>query len=327
MVRAGYVSILLLVPATAASCRCDAPTPGGTVGSASAAASASAAPAGSSALGEQEDDEVNPVYPVTDDPPDPRAQRYCDLAHELPEKRRKDCCPSTPVAMFRPTAECVRVLSYALRQGSVTIDDGKLGACESATRGEADKCDWGGVLPAACDGLFVGTVKPGGMCRSALECLPDLECRGLGATTAGKCAPRRPKGTRCGGISDTLGAFTRQDAELGHEECEGVCKRRLCADAVALGGACDAENACARGLRCAAGKCTDAAPPGDGQACPDGACATGLTCRAGKCAAAKRLEEACAEDGECRTQHCDKGAGKCALKCGIAAPKAAGSAK
>lgn len=319
MVRAGYVSILLLVPATAASCRCDAPPPAGTAASASAATSVSAAPASSSILGEQEDDEVKPVYPVTSDPPDPRAQRYCDLAHELPEKRRKECCPSTPVAVFRPTAECVRTLSYALRQGSVGLDDGKLAACETATRAEADKCDWGGVLPAACDGLFTGTVPQGQMCRSALECQRDMECRGLGATTAGRCMPRRPNGTRCGGVSDTLGAFTRQDAEIGHEECEGLCRRRSCVDAVQLGAACDPENACARGLRCAAGKCTDAPAPAANEPCPDGACHTGLVCRTGKCTAPKRLDETCTEDAECRTQFCDKAAGKCALKCGAVA--------
>src|SRR5687767_10150992 len=132
MSRLPYVLLALLVPPAAmGACRCDeggGAAPAGSASAASASASASVArpPV------EDDDDEVKPVYPQTKDKPDPRATKYCELVHEVPEKRRKECCPSTPVTMFRPTEECSRTLSYALRSKALTLDDADLAACETA---------------------------------------------------------------------------------------------------------------------------------------------------------------------------------------------------
>ena len=315
MAPARYVSLALLVPAAVlASCRCSKSGPA-PAGSASARASAS--------VELDEDDDVKPVYPQTNDPPDPRATKYCDLVHELPETKRKECCPQTPVSMFRPTKECVRTLTYALGSKAVTLDTAELDVCEKAIREDAEKCDWGGVLPAACEGLLKGQVGEKDVCRSALECKSGLECRGLGATSPGKCMPPRPVGAACGGVADTLGAFTRQDADRGHEPCEGHCQRRRCVKAAAVGEKCDSETLCARGLRCEQQKCVDAPAPGDGQPCTE-SCAHGFSCISGKCAPPRRLGEQCAADGDCRSLSCAKegaDAGKCVVKCVDKLPK------
>jgi hypothetical protein len=317
MVRAGYVCFALSVAtAVISSCRCDdAPGP---APAASASAAASAHAAASATAEPAEDDDVKPVYPQSNDPPDPRATKYCDLVHELPEKKRKECCPAHPVTLFRPTGECVRTLTHALGSKALTLDLAELSSCEAALLEEAKHCDWGGTLPAACEGLLKGQLAEKELCRSALECKSGLECRGLGATTPGKCMPARPAGVQCGGVSDTLGAFTRQDAERGHEECEGYCQRRRCVKAGAIGEKCDRDHLCARGLRCDKQKCTEAPLPTEGQPCTDGpgACARNLRCAGGQCVAPKRIGEACATSEECRSQSCVGGeAGKCAAQC------------
>ncbi len=299
---------------------CTSSPPSGSAPSASvSAAVASTAP---TTVAAREDDDIKPVYPQTKDPPDPVAQRYCDLIHERAEAKRKECCPSTPVTPFRPTAECVRTLSYALRASSVAIDKAALDACDAAVTEASKRCDWGGTLPAACEGLIAGTVAEKALCRSSLECKEGLFCAGLGATKPGTC--QRPGGNDapCGGNVDTLAAFVRQEAERAHPTCEGYCARRRCATVAAAGQTCASSLQCGKGGRCAGGKCTNAPLPKAGEPCPDKVCGDGLSCIKDRCVVEKRIDEACSADAECRSKLCEKkGAeGKCAVSCAIIRP-------
>src|SRR5687768_5167046 len=72
----------------------------------------------SAAKEQEESDDVRPVYPVDDQPPVPLAVRLCTAIHELPAKRKAECCkgPAAPTL----SSECARTLSSALRAKSVT---------------------------------------------------------------------------------------------------------------------------------------------------------------------------------------------------------------
>jgi hypothetical protein len=323
MLRVRYVLLMGMVApwmALTASCQCE---PSGTTPAGSAAASVSAPPPVASAAPGDGDD-VKPVYPQTNDPPLPEAQRYCDLIYEVAEKKRKECCPTTPFTSFRPTAECVRTLSYAIRSKAIALPPAALDACAAEVATEAERCDWGGAVPAACTGILAGQVAESQLCRSSLECQEGLHCEGLGTTTAGKCVAARAIGQRCGGSSDTLGAFTRQDADRKHPVCDGgYCEKRLCVATVAVGQPCRSSVQCGDGRRCHDGKCTDAAAPRAGEPCAHGSCELGAVCSSGTCVATKRLTEPCASDEECRSRFCDKGS--CALSCAIIRPQTASS--
>jgi hypothetical protein len=322
--RAGLVALTL---ASGSSCT-SKPTPG--AGPSTSPSASSTAPAGSAAqapfAGDDQGGEVKPVYPETNEPPDPQAERYCRLIYEAPETKRKECCPSVPFTAFRPTDQCVRTLSFALRSKAVALGEAALGACEAAILDEAKRCDWGGTMPAACEGIVRGQLDENAKCRSSLECKEGLHCGGLGAVTPGTCVPRGVTGTPCGGSTDTLAAFVRQDAERAHPQCGGQCERRRCADTVALGGKCGSSLQCGQGRFCLQQKCTDTPLPVAGKPCAQKMCAEGLACVNDMCSALRRLEEGCESDAECRSAHCERpdgGAGKCAMSCRIIKPKSA----
>lgn len=322
---AGQVAFLFVALAS-----CTSPTPpSGTTSTASASSAApDAAPADTATQAEgRASDDIKPVYPETKDPPDPLAQRYCDLVYELAEKKRKECCPDLAFSAFRPTGECVRTLSYALRSKAVTLETAAVDACEAALLEEAKRCDWGGAIPAACEGIVRGHLDENALCRSSLECKDGLFCGGLGATNPGKCKRPEPVGARCGITIDTLGAFIRQDAEREHPQCDGYCERRRCAATVAPGGECKSSLQCGKDRRCSGGKCTDAALPAAGKPCDQKACEKGLVCVKGTCVTQRRLGETCGSDEECRSTHCERadgGEAKCAMSCRII-PQPAGS--
>src|SRR5262249_20492056 len=84
---------------------------------ASASASASASAAGAPADSAGDEDEIKPAYPLNVTP-QPLAQRFCEAMHELPAKRKAECCSTSPPA-FSITSECVRTLSFAIQTKSV----------------------------------------------------------------------------------------------------------------------------------------------------------------------------------------------------------------
>jgi hypothetical protein len=313
-----WVAVVAALPAFAFACRSEPSSGAASKAVTSAGAESAVAPA--SPGRERESDEIKPVYPRTQDPPEPAAERYCNLMYEVSESKRAECCPSMPFSVFRPTDECVRTLSYALRSKAVTLEKADLDACEAAIMEEAKHCDWSGATPAVCEGIVRGQIGEREVCRSSLECKDGLRCAGLGATKPGKCFPALPVGAPCGAGVDTLGAFIHQDPERTHPECDGYCDRRRCAASVEIGGACKTSLQCGFGRRCQSGHCTAAPLPSAGEACGAAPCATGTICLRGTCVAPKRLGEACAGGDECRSGDCeiaDGGERQCSMNCEI----------
>jgi hypothetical protein len=286
----------------------------------SASASASAAVAAVSASGG--DDEVGPVYPVTNAPPDPLAQKLCEAIHVLPAARKAACCSRPPGATV--AGECARMLSFALREKSVTLDPAAVDRCSEAVARIHEGCGWVGPLlppsPPECDGIVIGTLPQGKPCRSSLECLDGLRCQGAGPTDRGVCAPPGGRGRACGIAVDTLAAHARQSSsETKHPECQGFCAHRLCTATVPTGGRCTSHVECGAGRACVDKTCSDAPLPAVGSACKAGLCAGDGRCVKGQCIAPKAEGEACESDRECRgaCERPDGGvAGKCGKRCG-----------
>jgi len=269
------------------------------------------------------DDEVRPLYPADDAPPDPLAARLCAALHDLPESRRSSCCHEKPALVV--AKECARTLSASLRAKAATLAAPEVDACAGALAKSLDGCDWVGPfppdLPAECQGLVHGTLKAGAVCRSSLECEGALRCRGLGPTSPGKCGGATGDGASCGSTVDTLATYARQiDVDRSHPECEHFCDRHSCAPLVVEGGACVTSPQCGPAHQCVKGKCVSAQPSKRGEACPGQVCEAGSSCIAGKCQARKAGGEACSVDFEC-LGGCikpDGGAkGKCGQRCSI----------
>lgn len=266
------------------------------------------------------EDDVQPVYPIDNQPPMPIAQAYCDAVQEKQRLRREACCPA--FGAFAPTAECIRTLSAALRLGAVVLDEADLKACADAAATAIEGCDWvgstgAGSTPAACSGIIRGTLKIGAKCRSNLECLEGLRCHGLGATHAGKCGVADDLHA-CNISTDSLAAFTAQiDFDRQHPECSGRCLKGRCVEATGIGAVCTTSSECGLKAWCIAGRCSKGPLPDVGKACTD-LCTAGRRCVKGVCTTTKSEGESCQQDSECRV-HCEHGdagqGGRCARLC------------
>jgi hypothetical protein len=280
-----------------------------------------------------DDDDVHPVYPIEGVAPHPTAVKLCAALHDLPERRRSACCSEPGGAVF--TDKCVQALSAAIRGGAVQVDAAKVDACAAAMDRAYEGCDWVGPfppeLPPDCLSVVKGTLPAKARCRSSLECSGNQRCHGVGPTTPGKCGPPRDDGGPCGGTTDALASYVRQDdVDDSHPECKGFCSRTKCASPAPEGAACALTRECGQGLQCIGaaknpplgaktGKCTARPPDRAGQACPGQVCEKGLLCIAGTCTARKPAGSACSTDFEC-IGGClkpDAGtAGRCGRKCG-----------
>jgi hypothetical protein len=268
-----------------------------------------------------EEADVRPVYPVDDQPPEPLALRLCQALHELPARRKAECCGGGAAPSL--VSECARTLSSALRARAITLAEPAVAACEQAMTGLHDGCEWVGPLspgfPAECRGLVHGTLAGGARCRSSMECAQGLRCRGVGPTDPGTCGPPLPDGTRCSVTVDTLVSYTRQDAwtEEAHPECSGYCMRRACRPAVAAGKACKVSLECGAGHRCSGGACVAGGVARDGESCSADECEAGLRCLENRCRRPKAAGEPCQSAFECRGG-CVEGA--CAQQCAMVPP-------
>jgi hypothetical protein len=317
------VSLLFLLSLSSACGRCDSEK--SVPGAASAAVSAAPETSVSSApTQERGGDDVEPVYPKKSGPADPLAEKLCAALHDVPIKRRADCCHQG--VGFSVASECVRVLSHALRDKSVSLESTAVDACVSAMNAVHEGCDWVApanvALPAACDRIVRGSIEEGKRCRSSLECVDGLRCVGVGPTDTGVCRKPLPSGYPCSLAVDTLAALTRQDSlESQHPECGGYCNQRRCHDFLALHGECKTSIECGAGKVCLGGKCEDGNLPGEGKPCAKGSCATGLQCEKGTCANRKPKGATCVNDGECAVGGCSHAdaskEGTCGMKCGI----------
>jgi len=264
---------------------------------------------------------VQPVYPITNEPPDPLASKLCEALHGVPQNRKATCCGYSPG--FSMVPECTRTLSYALGEKAVTIDPAAVDQCVAALEKAHEGCAWVGPsgvsLPEVCDGLVKGTLDEGKKCRSSLECVDGLRCVGVGPTDAGVCRKPSPSGYPCGIAVDTLAALARQDSfEAKHPECTAYCAQRRCQDPVPVGKACTSSLECGLGQGCFEGKCAERGVAREGEACAKATCAKDLRCIQGKCAQPKDEGAACTLDIECRGG-CLKGdagkGGTCGMKC------------
>ncbi len=263
-------------------------------------------------------DWVRPVY-ETSGPTDPLAVRLCQSLYALPEERRAACCSARPGVVLADA--CSGVLSAALRSHSLLLEPSRVEACTAALARVYAGCGWvgpfGPAVPGECAGLFTGMRAAGETCRSSLECTAALTCAGAGPTDEGRCAPPGGRGASCGTAVDALATYTRQDVEAPHPECQGLCRRHRCEDAVARGAACETSQQCRPGHHCAEGLCAEGLA-GVGQRCSGGDCGAGLRCLDGKCFAPRSTGAACASDLEC-TGGCLAVAGtrRCGMRCDL----------
>ncbi len=268
-------------------------------------------------------DEIRPVYPIDAGPPDPLAARFCDAVLVAPERRRSECC-STPNLAGIVAGQCVRALTFALAQHTVTLAPADVDRCAEAVTRASAGCDWvipdTTALPPECEGLVKGALAEKARCRSSLECREGLRCMGLSTVDLGVCAPPKPARSQCNVAIDMLATFTRQNhVDRDHPECEGYCGHAQCEPVVAAGGACATDRACGRG-RCSAGKCTSAPLPALGEVCTE-AWAPGRALREGQVRGAEAADgDTCELDAECRGT-CVRGdggtAGACVKSCPV----------
>lgn len=261
---------------------------------------------------------VDPVYPPTPEKIPAGVGALCEALHTLPNHRKAICCHGTPGVVL--TDECVRNLSGAVGQGGLTLELDKVQTCTTALAKTYEGCDWVGphmpAVPETCVQALVGHRKAGEVCRSALECEGNLRCAGSGPTDPGRCQPPAEAGKVCGTGTDGLAAYLRIDAEAVRPACaEGFCDRNLCQPAITLGQACLASVQCAKGLRCAGGKCIEGAVGASGASCTGGDCAPGLRCVGQTCAAPRPLGAPCSQHAQCEAG-CVQGS--CQMVCSVA---------
>jgi hypothetical protein len=308
-------SVIALVIAAAGCKRIEEPGP------AAADAAPQAAEPKPDEVYSQSDKEVKPVYPVEVGEPDPRAVRLCRALHrEVAEKKAK-CCSTASTGDF--SAECTRMLTFALREKAVAIEDAKIDACAAAVAAETEGCDWVTPFmpppPLACRGIIDGALEQGKKCRSSLECKSGLHCRGLGPTEQGVCTAQLAESLPCGSTLDALAVQTRQEGfDDRHGECAGVCQSKRCKAFAKKGEACSTSKECGPGHHCADKKCIEGATIEVGQPCTDDVCGPDARCSGGKCIALKVAGESCTEPFECKAACVmEPGAksGKCGMKC------------
>jgi hypothetical protein len=192
-------------------------------------------------------------------PPNPQAVALCDALHTLPVKKKAECVGAQGAGIMI-TPMCVETLTAALALGKITITDAAISACATAMKAATDDCSFakgfGTPLPAACDGLFEGSVPLGQVCRSSMECVAGLQCFGVGPSDLGRCAPPAPPGTMCGSGVDALATYTRQvSIEQTRPACDGYCRLNRCHTFHAIGEECAATLHCGPGAECVAKKC------------------------------------------------------------------------
>ena len=263
------------------------------------------------------DDEVKPVY-TAEYSSQPLARKFCHVVNGLIQERRLACCgDSSPGVM---ESECARMLSQAVTDKVVTIDEAALTSCETALTQSLEGCDWPGPsveLPEGCLELVIGTLAEKARCRSSLECSKGLRCVGVGPTDRGRCAPPSPEGTLCAISVDALASAARQRLDDAHPECAGICGRRRCENSLDAGVACTTNLECGANRHCAgAAGCATGPWAQEGQPCVQGACGVGLRCLVGTCRKPAPKGAACKNDGEC-LGGClrDGGQGRCGPRC------------
>jgi hypothetical protein len=229
------------------------------------------------------------------------AVALCSALHELPSRRRAECCAEPPLSVYYD--ECVRLLSNAVRARTVSIDGERVASCARRVTEATQGCDWVaptlGAAPAECDGAVRGLVGEGGSCKSSLECKGALHCAGQGATTPGVCRAPQAVGSACGTSVDSLATYLSvRSLEAKKPVCGEFCdlKAHRCEARPREGAPCSASVNCANDQTCRKGRCeTRAAVAHERRALSGEACASDLDCEAGGCVANPAGERRCAK--------------------------------
>ena len=232
---------------------------------------------------------------------DAEAVALCSALHELPSRRRAECCSEAPLSVYYD--ECVRLLSSSVRARTVSIDGAKVASCarrvDESTRG----CDWVAptmtAVPAECEGAVSGLVDEGGRCRSSLECSGALHCVGQGATTAGACRAPQAVGSACGTSVDPLATYLSvRGIEERKPACDEFCdlKTHRCEPKPKEGASCSASINCAKDQACRSGRCESRESASRvARAVPGEDCVTDFDCEAGGCVTNAAGERHCAK--------------------------------
>jgi hypothetical protein len=228
------------------------------------------------------------------------AVALCSALHELPSRRRAECCGEPPVIVYFD--ECVRLLSNAVRARSLRIESANVALCGAKVAEKTRGCDW--VAPALatsppeCARAVTGLVGEGGRCSSSLECEGALHCRGQGATTPGVCRGPEAAGGGCGTSVDSLATYLGVRAlEEQKPQCENFCDltSHRCAPKPAPGAPCLASVHCASDQACSDGHCAPLESARLARALPGESCTTDLDCGAGGCVEVAGGKKTCAK--------------------------------
>lgn len=232
----------------------------------------------------------------------PEAERYCTAVHGLVEHRNKECCGrgSSRAIVGR---QCKNLLTAAMADGALTVDEKSLATCESERSQSLAGCDWVGGrldLPESCGAALSGTRAAGKSCRSSLECSVGLVCAGVSPSEAGRCAEPATAGKRCGTGIDPLAGYVGLAGSDRVQECAGFCANHKCRSFAELGERCVSNAHCGPHAHCNADKvCAKGAAGAVGEACLGGGCDAGSTCVDGLCQALKPAGQSCGADAEC----------------------------
>jgi hypothetical protein len=233
------------------------------------------------------------------------ALALCSALHELPSRRRAECCAEPAVSVF--LEQCVRILSAAVRAGTVSIESSGAARCAARVDESTRGCGWvaptAAAAPAECVAAVRGLVDEGGRCTSSLECRDALHCAGQGATSPGVCRAAQAVGSGCGASVDSLATYLGARAlDATKPHCSDFCDlvTHRCAPKPALGTPCRASVNCANDQSCKSGRCEASdATPRLARSRPGESCSTDLDCAAGGCVTddgERRCAKKCAMD-------------------------------
>jgi hypothetical protein len=200
---------------------------------------------------------------------------------------------------------------------------------DGASCNDMDAC----TLPGTCSG---GTCQPGGpvdctfldgtcsqgFCDPALGCLVMPLADGASCDDNLFCTVNDVcKAGACGGVPNTCAA-------PGDVCMIGTCNEAM-KSCVAVpgndGAACNDNNLCTSGEKCAAGKCLGGVPANNGMACDDGnACTGGTTCTNGTCANPQSQILQCLNGDGCCPAGCAGNDGDCLVCHAIVGPPGMG---
>ena len=214
---------------------------------------------------------------------------------------------------FTRSEFCAEVLETSLHAGRITIDAGKLAACERAAVAALPTLDNDGhnltdlaMHFAACRAVTTGHQAAGAACAGTMECAAGLVCDQL----TQQCVRPGKAGDKCSPVIEMTLATTTSTCGDGLF-CD--LKGPTCRARAGKGGACVLTEQCADGLSCRAGRCAVPRPAKDGESCDtERDCPAGDTCGLGNHCEAKRADGAeCIVNRECQHRCVEDHCGPC----------------